>query len=110
MAIYDFSVDKGSDFSVRITGSNDDGTYFNLTNYTTSGFVKYRYSDTTHICSLNPVIHPSYVSGIIDLNIPSSGTAALPATVLVYDLFIYNNTTGEKVLEGKLNVSPYVTY
>jgi hypothetical protein len=112
MDSYDFEVYKGSSFSLSVTLKDSDSVPIDLTDYNVSGFLKYKYSDSTKLTNLNAAKSSPYTSGIITLSIPSSGTSVLPVTLAVYDVEIYNTSTlnVEKVLRGNVSIQPEVTY
>ena len=55
-------------------------------------------------------------SGLIDVNLAATGTAALPITQAIYDIEVYlnpnnmNTTSVFKILNGKANIHPESTY
>lgn len=108
---YNITVVQGSSYSLRITAVDANGDARDLTNYTTSGFVRDRYSSTGVLLYLRPVIHPSFVSGFIDVFISGSETAGLPVAQKVYDVEIYNSGTSHiaKAARGYFNIEPEVT-
>jgi hypothetical protein len=104
------NINQGSTYIARVTGMNSAGGYYNLSGYTASGYIKYRYSQSGYILDLNPIIHSSYVSGLIDITVPATGTATLPVTTLLFDLNVYSGNSVSRVLAGKVVVNPEVTY
>lgn len=111
MASYNLEIIQGSTYSIRLVAKNEDGSRFNLSGYNARGYIKYRYSDIDKLLDLQPSVHPSYVSGYIDLNLPATGTAALPACQLLYDIEIYTNSDDvTRVINGYANITPEVTY
>jgi len=105
------TVKQGDTYSLRIYAKDCLGTALDLTNYSARGQVRERYSSTGILLTLNPTVHASYVSGIVDLSIPSSGTAALPISQFVWDIEVYttNDAVVYKVANGYLNVLPETT-
>jgi hypothetical protein len=104
------NINQGSTYIARLTGMNSAGGYYDLTGYTASGYIKYRYSDSDYFLNLNPVVHPSYISGLIDITIPATETASLPVTQLLFDINVYSGVSVSRVLGGKVVVNPEVTY
>lgn len=105
--ILNLEINQGETFSQRITGFNSAGDYFNLTGYSSiSGAIKFRYGSSGELSNLNPVIHNSYVSGIVDISIPATGTAYLPANQLLYNIEIYSGVAVTRLFEGKVTVTP----
>ena len=111
---YDLNITRGSDFSVRLSVKDSEGTAYNLSGYSTSGVVKYRYSDSNSLLDLSPVIVSGtagsyYASGLIDINVSGTATTGVPITEAVYDVEIYKDSYHEKVIRGKVNILPEVT-
>jgi len=97
---------QGSRLQMNLNLQNSDSTYINLSGYSCSGVVKHRYSSDSYILNLNPVVHTGYTSGLINIDIPSTGMV-IPAGQFVYDVEIYQNSTGSlKVLRGNFKVEP----
>jgi hypothetical protein len=114
-AIYDFNITQGSQFDVRLTVNDENGTALNLNGYSARGYLKHRYSDTGNLLDLSPTIVSgdagvSYVSGLIDVSLLASQTSSLPVVQGVYDIEIYTaGTYADKVIKGMANVHPEVT-
>ena len=122
---YNFFVQQGSDLNVRLALTTSEGTPSLLNGYVTRGSVKHRYGDTGKLLDLSPIIVSGYcpgeycdydpdpiVSGLIDIKLTASQTAALPVGQMVYDIEKNpaSNPEGvEKVIEGYFNVTPEVT-
>jgi hypothetical protein len=107
---YNLDIQQGSSYSIRFNVKNDDGTYVNLSGYSARGHIKYRYSDATKLLDLNPQIHSSYVSGIVDVNLTAAQTAGLPIIQGIYDIEIFNSGGYvAEVIDGKVFVQPNVT-
>jgi len=109
--IYDISVIQGENIYLRVVALDVNQNPIDLTNYTVSGYAKYRYTDTGIVLNLRPAIHSSYISGYIDINVPETGTAPLPVMQGVYDIEIHNPFTSytTKVIKGLFNVEPEAT-
>lgn len=109
---YDIEIYKGSTFTLGLTLRDTAGVPIDLTSYNVSGFLKYRYSDSNKLVSLNASKTAPFASGIVSLSIPSSGTESLPVGYAFYDIEIYHTglETVDKVLVGKASIYPEVTY
>tara|TARA_Y100000593_G_scaffold14974_1_gene28964 strand:+ start:18548 stop:18889 length:342 start_codon:yes stop_codon:yes gene_type:complete len=109
---YDLNITKGSQFDIALRAKDSAGNGIDLTNYTTSGFVKYRYSDTDHILNLNPVARTGAagVSGYLDIKLSGIHTTGVPVVQGVYDIEIYSGQYHEKLIYGYANILPEVTY
>ena len=122
MAYYeDLQIDQGSDVAIEIHLNDPDGTKKNLTNYTAAAKMKVNYnsgdSDTTVFLAI--VANPPE-DGVVTLSLTNQQTDALnPRIRYVYDVEIKapidsdgsGNLTYsiERVLEGKVKVTPSVT-
>lgn len=111
MKAYNLCIAQGSQFSVRTYAQNSDGSYINLSGFNARGQVRYNFSSTGVLLNLNPVVHPSYISGIVDINISGSQTTGIPCTESPYDIEIFNSDEScvVKILRGYASFSPEVT-
>ena len=109
MADYSFSIYQGARFQANLN-VQDAGGYLNLSGYLASGQLRTSYGSSTVLYNLLPTIYTGYVSGLLTIDIPASGTASLPVGKFVYDIEI-NNTTDNviKILRGRIAVEPEVT-
>jgi hypothetical protein len=120
-----FTIYQGADLNVRLCLSDSDGSPSNLSGYSVRGVVKHRYSDTSNLLDLNPIIVSGYcpgvycgldpdpiVSGYVDINIPANQTTGLPVGQMVYDIEkspLDNSNSVTKVIKGYFNILPEVT-
>ena len=120
MALVNYNLDviQGSTFSAQLFAKDANGAAINLTNYYVRGVMKYNYGTGVALVDLSPVVNTgqngsSYTaaSGVIDVTIEATGTAALPVTVGVYDIEMYNDgqTEVKKLLDGRVKIYPEVT-
>ena len=105
---YNLNITRGAEFSVRLIARDDAGAVINLTDYTTKGVVKNRYSDSEILLDLNPVIADA-ANGFVDIKLSGAQTAAIPITQAVYDIEIYSGTLEKKLINGYVNFFPEVT-
>jgi|TARA_S200002703_G_scaffold94848_2_gene81882 hypothetical protein len=106
----DINITKGSDFSLRLTGKNDDGSVINLSGYTGRGYVKQKYSNTGYLLNLNPTgVVGLYQDGILDIVLRPTGTSDLPVTQGLYDVELASGQSVIKVAKGFANIIPEVT-
>ncbi len=105
---YDISIIQGSSLSLRVVATNSDGSAINLSGYSARGRVKYQYSDVNCLLDLNPQIDPSFVSGLVNINLDQTQTTGLPVIQGVYDLEVYTSGQAVKFLWGKANIYPQV--
>ena len=120
---YSFSVLQGSELDVRLNVKDENSAAINLSGYKVRGVVKHRYGDTGTLLDLSQDIvsgtnGSGYASGLVDVFISGSQTAALPVGTHVYDIERYTEEqVGGSVVEpsiiklmkGKFIVSPEVT-
>lgn len=116
MAAYEeFSIDQGTDLAVEIHLLNADGSVKNLTNYSAAASLKKNYnSDSDETVAFNAVISTPPEDGIVTLSLTNTQTDALTKGRYVYDVEISfvdsdSNTIIERVLEGRVQVTPSVT-
>jgi hypothetical protein len=117
MALVNYNLDiiQGSTFSAQLIAKNADGTAVNLTDYSVRGVMKYNYGTGVSLLNLNPSVNTTSpntaASGVIDVSISAAAASALPVTVGVYDIEMYNNNETEvkKLLDGRIKVYPEVT-
>jgi len=114
MAEYEkFTIDKGSDVAIQLELVDNSGNPKDLTNYDAAAKMKRNYnSDSDETTDFSIAIVPA--DGIITLSLTNVQTDALKIGNYVYDVEIsYEDsadaTIVERVLEGKIRVSPSVT-
>jgi len=107
---YNISLDQGSSLVLSLTATDPYGNYLNFSGYSARGKVKLGYGETGYILDLRPQVDSSYISGLINISIPGSGTVGLPVTRAVYDIEVYNSGGYTfKVLQGYVDINPEVT-
>ena len=109
---YDLNITQGSQFEVTLRAKDSAGNGIDLTNYTASGFAKYRYSDTGVLLNLNPAPRTgdAGASGYLDIVLSGVHTKDVPVVQAVYDIEIYSGEYHEKLIYGYVNILPEVTY
>lgn len=103
----DLTFIQGDNYKASVIAKNAAGSAINLVGYSVAGKVRNRYSDSTYLLDLAPTVS-SAVSGIIDIDIPATGTASLPVTEAVYDIEMYQGTEVTRLLEGNVKILPQV--
>ena len=110
-----FTFDKGSDIAIQLELVDTSGNPKNLTNYGVAAKMKRNYnsdsSDTTEFLS---AVNAPPSDGIITCSLNNIQTDALRVGNYVYDIELsYQDSNGntiiERILEGKIRVSPSVT-
>ena len=116
MAQYeDFKIDQGADVAIELHLVDADGGKKNLTNYTVSAKMKKSYnSDSDDTTTFGAIVTTPGTDGIITLSLDNTQTDALKAGRYLYDVEISfsdsdDETIIERVLEGKVEVSPSIT-
>ena len=115
MAQYEeITIDQGADASIELHLVNTDGSKKNLTNHTITAKMKKNYtsdsSDTTDFVSTVS----NALDGIATISLTNIQTDALKAGRYVYDVELSfldsdGDTIIERVLEGKITITPSVT-
>lgn len=114
MAEYEkFTIDMGSDVAIQLELVDTSGNPKDLTNYSAAAKMKRNYnSDSADTTDFAVAIEPT--NGIVTLSLTNVQTDALRVGNYVYDAEIsYVDSNGativERILEGKIRVSPSVT-
>ena len=116
MAQYEeFTIDQGADAAIEIHLVDKDGSAKNLTNHTITAKLKKTYnSDSDDTTSFNSVVANPPTDGVATLSLTNTQTDALKPGRYVYDVeMAFTDSDGdqiiERVLEGKILVTPSVT-
>ena len=111
----DFVIDQGSDITIELHLKNQDGSSKDLTGHALRGKIKKNY-DTTDSDQIFDFTNVSVASppegGIALITISSATSDTMKAGRYVYDIELVsgeNEDVIERILEGKLNVTPSVT-
>lgn len=110
MASYlELSCDQGSNFSVNLDLTNDDGSTINVTNYTFSSSIRKSYYSANVTANINITV-ANASSGNVVLSMNSATTANIRAGRYLYDVkMLKPDTTVTRVIEGIITVSPQIT-
>ena len=118
MADYeDFTIDQGTDVAIELHLQEQDGSVKNLTSHSAAAKMKRSYNsvDSDEIVTFAANIADPPTDGVLVLSLTNEQTDALnPRNRYVYDVELSfldsdNNTIIERILEGKIKVSPSVT-
>jgi hypothetical protein len=116
MATYEeFTIDQGTDVAIELELVDITGAAKNLTNYSVAAKLKKNYnSDSADTTDFTAIITSPETDGKLTLSLTNTQTDALKAGRYVYDVEISfedsdANTIVERVLEGRIQVSPSVT-
>ena len=112
-SIYNITIDQGATYTLAISYKDSNGAAINLTNYTAAMQLRSTYTSADAVLSLSSpsngiVITPA--TGLINLTITDTQTAALLATTFVYDLEITSPTNVKtRLIQGNAIINPEVT-
>lgn len=113
----DLTVDRGSDVAIELHLVEEDNTPKDLTGFFASGKIKKNYNttDSDQIFDFSVSYGSPLGAGIINLLLDRQVTDLMKPGRYVYDVELRNSdtidssTTIERILEGKINVTPSVT-
>ena len=116
MAEYEkFTIDKGSDVAIQLDLIDHLGNPKDLNNYSAAAKMKRNYNSTdSDTLAFSAAINIPQTDGIVTLSLTNLQTDTLKVGNYVYDAeisFVDSNgaTVVERILEGKIRVSPSVT-
>tara|TARA_Y100000385_G_scaffold250028_1_gene271817 strand:- start:192 stop:551 length:360 start_codon:yes stop_codon:yes gene_type:complete len=118
MADYeDFTIDQGADVAIELHLQEQDGSKKDLTGHSALAKMKrsYNSTDSDEITSFTTVVSSPATDGILTLALTNSQTDSLNSRLrYVYDVELSyqdsnSQTIIERILEGKIKVSPSVT-
>lgn len=116
MAHYeDITIDQGADVAIELHLVNKDGSVKNLANHTVAAKLKRTYnSDSSDTHTFNCIVADPAINGVTTLSLTNSQTNNLKSGQYVYDVELSfidssSNTIVERILEGKILVTPSVT-
>jgi hypothetical protein len=116
MAQYeDFNVGQGTDITLQLELVDTAGAKKDLNGYTATAQIRKTYaSSDSDAVSFSTQIPSPATNGVVNLTLTNSQTTALKSGRYVYDVEIAfqdsaDNTIIERVLEGRINITPSVT-
>lgn len=104
--------EQGATFYRKITYKDSNGALVNLTGYSARMQVRQSYSSTSTLASLTSSggdIVLGGALGTIEITISATATAAMPATVAVYDLELVIGSTVQRLMQGAFQITAEVT-
>ena len=110
----EFTFDQGADTSIELHLVDKNGAAKNLLGHTVAAKIKKNYADSAGEATAFTVAITNAASGIATLSLTNSQTAALKTGRHVYDVEMSfqdssSNTIIERILEGRIQVTPQVT-
>lgn len=116
MAQYEeFTIDQGADVTIRLELVDKEGAAKDLTAHTLTAKLKKNYnSDSADTHSFTTSVITPAVDGVATLSMTNTQTDVLKTGKYVYDVELSfvdsdGNTIIERILEGRMQVSPSVT-
>lgn len=116
MAEYEeFTIDKGSDVGIELELVDHTGAAKSLVGHTVTAKMKRSYSDSDgEATAFSSIVATPPTSGIVTLQLTNTQTSALTKGRYVYDVELSyvdsgDNTIIERILEGRIQVTPNVT-
>lgn len=115
MAQYeDFTFDQGADAAIELHLTQPNGAAKNLTGYSVEAKIKKTYSSDSADTTPFTAIVSNASTGIVTLALTNIQTGALKSGRYVYDVELSfldsdSNTIVERILEGKIQITPSVT-
>jgi hypothetical protein len=116
MAKYeDLIIDQGADAAMELHLTNNNGSKKDLTGYSVAGMIRrtYNTSDSDAI-SFTSIVASPLTDGVVTVSLTNLETGDMTPARYVYDIELsYQdsdaNTIIERILEGKIEVTPSVT-
>lgn len=116
MAQYEeFTIDQGSDVEIQLHLADFTGAAKDVTNYSVFAKMKKNYnSDSSGTTVFTSGVANPTTDGIVSLSLTNIQTSALAKGRYVYDVELTStdsdgNTLVERILEGRIQVTPQVT-
>ena len=115
MATYEeFTIDQGTDVAIELHLVDKQQATKDLTDYSVAAKLKKTYNSDSDDTTEFTAIVSDASSGIVTLSLTNSQTDALRAGRYVYDVELSyldedSNTIVERILEGRIQVTPSVT-
>ena len=110
----EFTFDQGADTSIELHLVDKNGAAKNLSGHTVTAKIKKNYADSAGEATVFTVVNTNAAQGITTLSLTNAQTAALRTGRHVYDIELsFNDSSGntivERILEGRIQVTPQVT-
>lgn len=108
---YDFTIDQGSTFAMSIQWRNGN-VPVDLTGYKGRMQIRYNNANGALACNLddtNGGLLVDMFRGTVNIYIDAETTAKINVLPCVYDLEMVKDEYVERILEGKITISPEVT-
>ena len=105
----ELSCDQGSNFSVNLDLTNDDGAAINVAGFTFTSSIRKSYYSSNVTANLTVTIANS-AAGNVALSMNAATTANIVAGRYLYDVkMVRTDSTVSRVIEGIITVFPQIT-
>jgi len=105
----ELSCDQGTDFSVNLDLTNDDGSTINVDSYTFSSSIRKSYYSSNVTANLTVTV-ANASSGNVVLSMNAATTANIVAGRYLYDIkMVRSDSSVSRVVEGIITVFPQIT-
>jgi len=110
----EITIDQGADATIQLELVNQDGSAKNLVNHSVTAKLKKNYSDSSGEATTFTTAVTNASAGTASMSLTNTQTDALKAGRYVYDVELSfvdsdGDTIIERVLEGRITVTPSVT-
>lgn len=102
-------LEQGATFNTSITLDDVNGQAFNLVTYTASSQMRKSYYSSNATVTFVVSTGASPELGVITIALDSANTANIYPGRYVYDVYVTNDVSRVRVLEGIVNVTPQAT-
>jgi hypothetical protein len=102
-------LEQGASFNTSIVLDDVAGESFNLATYTASSQMRKSYYSSNAAATFSVSTGNNPALGVITISLNSANTANIYPGRYVYDVYLTNNLSRVRVLEGIVNVTPQVT-
>lgn len=102
-------LEQGASFNTSITLDDVAGEAFNLYTYTATSQMRKSYYSSNAAATFTVSTGNDPSLGVITMSLTSANTANIYPGRYVYDVYVTNNASRVRVLEGIVNVSPQAT-
>lgn len=103
---YNIEVFKGASFSSLISVKDDNGMPLNLSGFTPSGIIKYKWGDVSGLGFPELAIQTPNNSGIVMIKLSTGLINSLPIGESVYKVYVYDTGQSITILNGYIRIHP----
>ena len=110
--IYNFTIDQGANWNLKVVYKDSDGDVIDLTGYTAAMQLRQNYNSDTAVLSLstsNGGITINGPLGELNLQATAAQTGSLDSGFYVYDLEVTSGGVVTRIIQGQITVAGEVT-